>query len=186
MKQLIFTLMLFGIILANGCKTVRYDTERYIKNTIETHKSGEFSNVKILSLYNQTSMKDGTHLKMTAYKYDNQKGLIIAAFQYYLDRKKTKDDGNVNTNTAFIRLDTMQCRAILNNYSKLETRIKKDVPQLEEEIHEDFTVSDELFISFAKSKHGDVPNYLALWIKGEKYTLSTDALLNNLEDFMKY
>jgi hypothetical protein len=60
------------------------------------------------------------------------------------------------------------------------------MPNTEEEVYIDFTVSDELFISMRKAKGSMTPNDVYLWIKGEKYTIASDALLNNLEDFLKW
>ncbi len=174
------------MIVISSCTTVRYDTERYIKTSIETHKTGAYNSLKIMSLYNQTSMKDGTHLEMAAYKYDNQKGLVIVAYQYYKDRKPAKEENNVISNTAFVKLDTAQCRAILTNYIQLETKLKAEIPKNEEEIFADYTVCDDLFISMSKAKGAMIPSDIYLWIKGEKYTIATDAMLNNLEDFMKW
>jgi hypothetical protein len=131
-------------------------------------------------------MKDGSHLEMTGYKYNTQKGLVIAAYQYYKDRKQFKDDNTILSNTFFIKLDTAQCRTILTNYNQLESKIKLEMPNTEEEVYIDFTVSDELFISMRKAKGSMTPNDVYLWIKGEKYTIASDALLNNLEDFLKW
>jgi hypothetical protein len=174
------------LVVISSCTSVRYDTERYIKNNIEIHKTGEYSSIKIISLYNQTSMKDGSRLEMTGYKYNNQKGLVISAYSYYKDRKKFKEDNTVLSNTAFILLDTVQCRTILTNYNQLEAKLKTENPGSEEEIFMDFTVSEDLFFSMQKAKGGGVSNDVYLWIKGEKYTIASDALLNNMEDFLKW
>ena len=139
-----------------------------------------------MSLYNQANKKDGTHLEMTAYKHMNKKGLLISAHQYYKDRKHGKDDTDVLTNTAFINLDTTQCRAIMNNYSQLEMKIKNENLQVEEEISIDYAVSNDLFISLDKTKGTSVPGDVSLWVKGEKYMMTSEALLATLEDFLKY
>jgi hypothetical protein len=175
------------IFIMAGCSSVRYDTERYIINNIESHQTGDFISIRIMTLYNQANNKDGTHLEMTAYKYQDKKGLLISAHQYYKDRKRAKkDDTDVLTNTAFITLDTTQCRAIINNYNLLETKIKKENAQVDEEVFVDYTVSPDLYISSEKSKGTSIPGDIALWVKGEKYMLSTEALLATLDDFMKY
>ncbi len=165
---------------------MRYDTERYIKNSIENHKIGEYSSIKMMNFYNQTSMKDGSHLEMAGFKYENQKGLVVVAYQYYKDRKPVKEDNNIISNTTFIRLDTAQCRAILTNYTQLDWKLKNDMPYADEQISEDFTISDDLYISLTKAKGRMVPSDVYLWIKGEKYTIAIDALLITIEDFMKW
>ena len=174
------------MVVLGSCSTVRYDTERYLKTNVERHKTGEYSQLKIMSLYNQTSMKDGSHLEMAGYKYENHKGLVMVAYQYYKDRKPTKDDNNVISNTAFVKLDTAQCRTILTNCSELETKLKNEIPKSEEEIFADFTVSDDLFISMVKAKGSQIPSDIYLWIKGEKYTMNIEAWTTTLEEFMKW
>jgi len=186
MRQASYYIIGLMIFIVASCASVRYDTERYIKNNIESHQTGDFTSVRMMTLYNQANNKDGTHLEMTAFKYKDKKGLLISAHQYYKDRKKAKEEGDAITNTAFIILDTTQCRAIINNYNLLETKIKKENAQVDEEIFIDYTVSSELYLSLGKSKGTSIPGDIALWVKCEKYMLSTEALLATLDDFMKY
>ena len=59
---------LFAIILLSGCMEARHITERYIKNNIETHKTGEFSTmkvIKVLSIQDKTMNEQKTILETT-------------------------------------------------------------------------------------------------------------------------
>lgn len=184
---LAFSILVFSI----GCKQTRYITERYIKTGIETHKETEFSSIKTYTIYKGTaygaSGKAGpSYIELTGYKYENNKGLIIGADKYYSDRKKFAEDQTQITAYSYIELSLSQCQAIIDNYKLLVNKIKKEKPGKYEEIYHDYTVSKDLFISYRKTVLKTTVNYIDLWIKGEKYTISTDKIIDNLDRFIKY
>ncbi len=183
-----FTLLSFLslTLLFSGCMRTRYITEKYIKNNIEQHVEGKHSNIRTYSIFRGASYGGGSYLELTGYKYDSKKGLVIGADKYYQARQKFKGDQTVVAEYTYITLTLPQCKSILDNYKILLDKIKKEKVLTSEEVYHDFTVSEDLFISYRKSKGTSSIQYINLWVKGEKYLLSTGTLMQKLEKFMSY
>lgn len=182
----ILTITAFLTILFSSCMRTRYTTEKQIKNNIENHKENEFSTIRTITLFKGTAYGGGSYLELTGYKYDNKKALIIGADKYYMARKKFKEDNTVIAEITYIELTLSQCKSILENYKVLQDKIKKEKPKMNEEIYHDYTVSDDLFISYRKSSGSSSVKYIDFWIKGEKYRISTNTIMNKLEKFINY
>lgn len=179
-----FTLLFITVISA-GCMQSRYLTEKYIKTNIENHKVGEFSSIKSFTIFKGTSVDGASYLELTGYKYGSTKGLVIGTDKYYTDRKKYKGDNTVVAKIDYITLNTAQCNSILDNYSELQDKISNEKPRMSEEIYHDYTVSDDLFISYRRSSSANSV-YIDLWIKGEKFTITTSSFVRKLNKFMEY
>ena len=57
---------------------------------------------------------------------------------------------------------------------------------MSEAIYHDYSVSDDLFISYKKSSTSSSTINISFWVKGEKYTLSTVKVMRKLKKFMDY
>lgn len=182
----ILTITAILTILLSSCMQTRYITEKQIKNSIENHKENEFSTIRTYTVFKGTSYGGGSYLELTGYKYDNKKALIIGADKYYMARKKFKGDNTVVADITYIELTLAQCKSILENYKVLQDKIKKEKPKMNEEIYHDYTVSDDLFISYRKSSGSSSVTYIDFWIKGEKYNVSTIKIMKKLEKFINY
>jgi hypothetical protein len=164
----------------------RYLTEQYIKTQIQKHEEGKFTNIKTYSVYKGTSLNKSSYLELTGYKYENAKALIIGADKYYEAKKNFKDDNTKIAKVEYVQLSIEQCQSILNNYTSLIDKIKAQKPQTNEEIYEDFDVSQDVFISYSISTNGLTVSYINLWIKGEKYTLNNATFIKKLKKFISY
>ncbi len=101
-------------------------------------------------------------------------------------RKKFQGDNAIIADITYIELTLAQCKSILENYKVLQDKIKKEKPKMNEEIYHDYTVSDDLFISYRKSSGSSSVTYIAFWVKGEKYRVSTIVIMKRLEKFINY
>lgn len=182
----ILTLIAFFTILLSSCLQTRYITEREIKNKIESHKENEFSTIRTFTVFKGLSHGGSSYLELTGYRYNNQKGLIIGADRYYSARKKFQGDNTVIADITYLELTLIQCKAILENYKILQDRIQKEKPKMNEEIYHDYTVSNDLFISYRKRQGSSSSTYIDFWIKGEKYRIVTSKVMKGLEKFMTY
>jgi hypothetical protein len=182
----ILTITAFLTILLSSCMQTRYITEKQIKNSIENHKENEFSTIRTYTVFKGSANGGGSYLELTGYKYDNKKALIIGADKYYMARKKFQGDNTVIADITYIELTLSQCKSILENYKVLQNKINKEKPKMNEEIYHDYTVSDDLFISYRKSSGSSSGTYIDFWIKGEKYRFSTSIVMNKLEKFINY
>ncbi len=162
----------------------RYLTEQFIKTKIEEHKGREFSSIRTYSIY-QSSSSFKFYLEFTGYKYKEKKGLVIGADKYYLDRQKFRGDNTIIADVTYIVLNMEECKSILDNFEILQQKINSETPYGSEEIYHDFTVNEDLFISFRKSVYG-TSTTINFWIKGEKYIVSTRTMLIKLQEFMNY
>lgn len=180
-----FTITVLTLFLT-GCMNTRYITERYIKTNIEKHSEGDFSTIKTYSIFKGVSYGGGAYLELTGYKYNNKKELVIGADRYYMARKKFPGDQTTIAEITYIDLTLAQCKAILDNYQVLQSKVKAAKPKINEEIYHDYTVSDDLFISYKRTSGRSSRGYIDFWIKGEKYSLATNAIIAKLEKFMSY
>lgn len=182
----IFTITVLLTILLSGCMQTRYITEKYIKTNIEKHNESEFSTIKTYTIFKGTSYGGGAYLELTGYKYGNSKALVIGADRYYMARKKFQGDRTIIADITYIELSLPQCKAIIDNYKVLQDKIKTEKPKMSEEIYHDYTVSEDLFISYRKSAGSSSVSYIDFWIKGEKYRISTITIMKKLEKFNNY
>jgi hypothetical protein len=181
--------LLFSVAIANlltGCMQTRHITEKYIKTNIEKHNQGEFSTIKTYTIYKGLSYGGSAYLELTGYKYSNTKALVLGADKYFYARQKFKGDQTMIANITYIELNMSQCKDIITNYKILQDRIKSERPKKNEEIYHDFTVSNDLFISFRKSSGYMNVSYIDFWINGEKYRISTATIISKLNKFMAY
>lgn len=100
-------------------------------------------------------------------------------------RKKIPNDQTQIAKITYTELNLAQCQSIIDNYKIIQARIVKEKPKLNEEIYHDFSVSNDLFISYRKAK-GYSDYHLDFWIHGERYSLSTNTIIQKLEKFMEY
>ncbi|MBU0490126.1 MAG: hypothetical protein KKD31_19480 [Bacteroidetes bacterium] len=178
--------MLFLIALLSACNQTRYITEKYIKTNIEKHKEGDFSAIQTYSIFKGISADHSSYLELTGYKYASTKALVIGADKYYSARQNFKGDQAKIAEITYIELNVDQCKSILENYKKIQTEIMKQKAKPNEQIYRDFTVTSDLFISFVITARSSSVTLLDLWIRGEKYRVSTKKIMKKLQKFIDY
>lgn len=186
MKKTVLLQLVVLTFFLTGCMETRYITEKYIKTNIENHKRGDFSSIRTYSIYQQEDFKTGSYLEFTGYKYESKKAMIIGADKYYKARQKFIGDNTVIAEVNYIELDMKQCQSILDNYKILEDKLKNEGTISSEEVYQDFTVSNDMFISLKKGGMISGTFYIYVWIRGDKYSIETDALIRKLKKFMNY
>lgn len=194
MKQNLFqklkitsVLLLFFIAqIAGGCNQIRYITERHIKNEIEQHRPGEFSNVRTYVIYRAPTTIGTRYVELTGYKYKGKKALVIGVDRIVVERKKFKEDNTLLVNFEFTELTLEQAQSILDQYKVLLDKIKTEKPIKNESVYHDFTLSPEVFISFKKTKSNKGTDTINFWIKGEKYSMLQGKIIERLREFVRY
>jgi len=83
-----------------------------------------------------------------------------------------------------VPLSQAQCQSILDNYKILQDKIKSETPPKGVELYHDFTASEDLFISFRRTKTNSNVTYMDFWIQGEKYRLSTSPIIRKIKQFL--
>ncbi len=162
--------------------------EGYIKNKIETHEQGKFSDIKIYSLCYITATNGTGSLVFTGYKYGTLKGLMVGALPPAPLPGAVAKPADDN---AFIELTVQECQSIIDNYKILQDKLKLEKAVPFEAVYQDFTVTSKLFISYKGTtyygKVAPTPISIDCWVNGEKFTLpSTDNLINHLKTFVAY
>jgi len=185
MKKILFLLLTISVF--SSCLQTRYVTEQYIKTNKQNHIPGDFSEIKLYSIYQGfTKSSPRSYIELTGYKYENEKKLVIATDRYYKARKKYSGDNTVIVDIDFIDLDVEQCKDIVKNFKILQGKLRKSKPKMNETIYQDYTVTDDLYISFSKTKLNKNPIEISLWIKDEKFTIPTDLIIERIEKFIEY
>ena len=184
MKESILFASLFFIMI--GCTPTRHITEKYIKNELQTHKTGNVGYLETRSLYKSDPSKS-KYIELTAYKEGEKKGLVIGADLYYAARQKYEGDNTVIAEINYIELSIEECQDILDNYQTLMNYVSKNKPEKNYTIYADHTVNEDLFISFQKSKGTiDAEDYVYLWIRDGKWKISASTFIKKLNKFIKY
>lgn len=182
----ILTITALLITLLSGCMETRYITEKHIKNNIEEHDEGEFSTIKTYTVFKGYSRSRSAYIELTGYKYKGRKALVIGADRYYKAREQFEGDNTKIANINYIELTLPQCQAIIDNQKIIENRVKEEKPMRNEEIYHDYSVSEDLFISYRMFRASTTASYLDLWIKGEKYQVSSYQIIRKIKEFLKY
>jgi hypothetical protein len=164
----------------------RYITQQHIKTKIEKHNPGNFSSMRTYNIFKGRTYMRNAYIEFTGYKYENTKGLVIGADKYYLARQKFHGDKTVIAEISYVELTLAQTNAILENYKDLQQSVKAEKVKLNEEVYHDYTVSEDLFISFRKISGSSSYNYIDLWINNEKFTVSTAKIMSKLQKFIEY
>lgn len=188
MKTKTLPLFLLAMMLWTGCMQTRYITEQYIKTKIETHTPGTTSSIRTYSIFKSTASSSTSHyLELTGFKYNGTKGLVIGADRYYDQRAKLTGLPLATAEITYIVLDEVQCKALLDSEPLLRAELKKvDRPEASEEIYQDYTIVDDLFISYKRSMSNSNTSHLNVWIDGEKYNISSRTFIRKLKKFIEY
>lgn len=188
MKTVNLSILLIAMLLGTGCMQSRYITEQYIKTKIETHTPGTNSSIRTYTIYKSEATSSTTHyLELTGYKYNGAKGLVIGADRYYNQRAKLTGLPLTLAEITYIVLDEAQCKALLDNEPKIWNQLlKSERPQMNEAAYVDYTVSDELFISYKRYTTDINASTLNLWVDGEKYSVPAKKITKKLRKFMTY
>ncbi len=182
----IIALSLFIVTLLAGCRTPRYITEQFIKTEIEQHNPGQFSSIKLYSIFQGKTYGGHTYLELTGYKYNNTKGLVIGADRYYKARPRYARDETLTGNAYMVTLTADECQMILDNYEILKSKIRNENPKNHEAIYHDLTINENLFISYSCRPGSSSGTYISLWMFDEKFVIDSDDFIKKLKKFASY
>jgi hypothetical protein len=194
MKHSIGVFVIAGLMFAYSCmpptRLGSSSIETYLKTSVEKHTGGEFSSIKLMAIYNGLCF-NGRSIELTGFKYNNKKGMVLAGSNNPSPQQGTQQakPEAVKTEGILVVIDEIEARMILDNYKKLLEKIKADKPGFKETVFQDFTVNDELFISYCRTYsafQGTSGTYVDLWIKGNKFTMYSVEFIKRMEEFIAY
>jgi len=201
MKPFYFIIASFCASLTVGCTSVSPNlTEHYIKTKVQEHSVGEYSSLKTYPLYKQNHYSKG-HFELIGFSNDQTKSLVIGVGKYpkmHFTAPTTYEqqlagvinipsvDSDVLSDTAYVELSPVQCKAIMDGFKELKSRMKSQKMKSGVVYTEDFTVTKDFFISYKKSPVSSGGRTLDLWVKGEKYAVPTAIFMQKLTDFLAY
>lgn len=172
----------------------RYITERYIKNHIEQHNVGEQSAIKMWWIFDNQVEGDNTYTEFVGYEYNGERGLVIGADWLSSPRDLFLGDNTIAIDYNIIELDLKECQSILDNYNILLNKSNSTKAEKNEFVYHDYTVNEDLFISFRVKGRGmgtssSASQYTVIidfWIRGDKYLVDGKKLVRSLREFMSY
>jgi hypothetical protein len=201
MKPFYFTIAAFCASLTVSCTSVSPNlTEHYIKTKVQEHLVGGYSSLKSYPLYKRNHYSKG-HFELIGFSNDQTKSLVIGVGKYpkmHFTAPTTYEqqlagvinipsvDSDVLSDTAYVELSPVQCKAIMDGFKELKSRMKSQKMKSGVVYTEDFTVTKDFFISYKKSTVSSGSRTLDLWVKGEKYAVSTAIFMQKLTDFLAY
>lgn len=174
--------------LGTSCMQTRNITEEYIKNNIEDHKPGSISSIRTYSIYKtQTTTSTTRYLELTGYKYKGQKGLVIGADLYGRSSAPLTGLPVDQVRVTYVVLSEEQCRQILDNEIVIKTELK-NAPKavVYEEVYSDYSVTEDVFISYRKTMNRSTPTAIDIWVDGHKYSIPGAAFKKKMRKFLSY
>ena len=178
-------------ILLIGCGiTPRLGTESYIKNNIETHLVNEFSEIQTFTIFQGNSLSGGGgYIELVGYKYNNEEGLVISS-----DKRGIQKKSGVIVPEGITKfynvLSLNDCKMIIEKYEILKQKGKDSLEKRKKNntLYFDYTISEDLFISIEHVNTGmsDYLTILHFWIQGQKYSLNSYQIINDLTSFINW
>lgn len=201
MKPFYFTIAAFCASLTISCTSVSPSlTEHYIKTKVQEHPVGGYSSLKSYPLYKQNHYSKG-YFELTGVSNAQTKSLVIGVGKYQkthfiapitYEQKMAgvinipSVDSDVLSDTACVELSSVQCKAIMDGFNELKSRMKLQKSKSDVVYTEDFPVTKDFFISYKKSPISSGSRTLDLWVKGEKYAVPTAIFMQKLTNFLAY
>lgn len=177
--------VMFSLLYFTSCNvSTRQITESYIKTEIEDHIVGEQYYSSIHLIY-QRALVDNSqdYVELAGYVGENEKKMIIAADKIYRLRMEYKGDRTLLQQVAFVELSEDECKAILKNNRSLLSEISKaETKSKKEEMYSDYTVNENMFVSFSKKRNSKIAYHI--WLYGVKYNISSRTLNESIEEFL--
>lgn len=182
MKTAIFVAIL---MLLSSCMTTRSLTESYIKNNIQQHLVKQEDEIRITPIYKSEGVSGRSYVEFTGYKYKGVKGLVIGGDKYYISPSNMRAQPVIEGRFQYVVLTEEEARAMLSEITSLRAKAKVARTKSPEVAYEDYTVNDDLFISFKGSLS------LNLWMGTEgmrtKYEMSSYSTIERkLRKFLNY
>jgi hypothetical protein len=171
-------LCLFGVFVLCSCSSTSKITKQYIKTNIDKHHVNSSSRSQMIKLLKFSK------LELTCYMNENEKMLVIGAKKRYRSRRLFREDITTYKKYTYVQLTPAECQQIIDQSMILKERITKEKPKEHEEIFYEYTVSNDLFISYRKSTYINNP-IMDLWIDGNKYSIATTTLVSKLKKFLQ-
>jgi len=174
-----------ALVYFTSCNvSTRQITENYIKTEIEDHFVGE-QHLSSIHLIFQRTLVDNSqdYVELAGYIGETEKKLIIAADKIYKQRAKFKGDQSLLQEVAFIELTENECKAILKNNKSLFDEINKaEINSRKEKMYSDYTVNENMFVSFSKRKNSKIAYHI--WLYGTKYNINAKTFDESLVNFL--
>jgi hypothetical protein len=188
MRKLLFLPIVLFIMLVSSCTQTRSLTEQYIKTEVEQHEPRARSSIRTYSIYKSPVSSTTTkYVELTGYKYNGVKGMVLGADRYTRYRAKLTGMPVAGIEVTYVILTEAECQAMLDFEPVIRAALKS-APRggAGEEVYEDYTVKEGVFISYRKYVGMSSPTKIDLWIDGHKYTLPANTFLKKLRKFMAY
>lgn len=174
--------------LGTSCMQTRNITEEYIKNNIEDHNPRSTSSIRTYSIYkSQTTTSTTRYLELTGYKYNGQKGLVIGADLYGRSGAPLTGLPIEQVRITYVVLTEEQCRQMLEKEVVIKGELKS-APRAttSEEAYSDYTVTEDVFISYRKTASRSNPTYIDIWVGGHKYSMQGASFKKKMKKFLSY
>lgn len=192
MKRLL-SILFVSVFLFSCGTTSRYGTEGYIKNNIQQHKVNEFSEIQTYSIAMGSLLgvegKGGGVIEFVGYKYNNNVGLVISSDKFGIENNDGVIEFN-GTTKFYNELSLKNCKDILKNYKILIQKGDESYNKRKRDItlYFDYSVNKDLFISIEHVNKGysEYRDILHFWIDGQKYSLSSDVVINSITSFINW
>ena len=158
--------------------------ELYIKNEVEQHLEGKFSEIKIYPIYNEQLYLSPLYLEFDAYKYAGTKNLVLLCGTRVKDPQSNIYSISKNV---ILSLTEEQCKSLNSYFKELVSKMNSANNIKNETSYVDYTVSKDLFIGFEKSNMTVNPTgKIYLYINGLKYQMSSDDFMKVITVFLNY
>jgi hypothetical protein len=177
MKRNFLALIALLFMLASCKVTQSTVTEDYIRNKIQEHKIGNYSQMKLFPI--DLKCKNFKRLDTYAYLYDDKKNV----FFFYTG---TNNDICESKNYCdYIIIDEKQISEICTKFNDLESK-RKSNKYIGGEIYTiEYSISDRLRICLRSESSWGSSSEIEFWFDGAKYILDAKVTIELFDKFLK-
>jgi len=180
-KMKIIPLIIAIVLVSNACTYVLHPTEAYIKNEVQEHPAGSYSQIKIFRLFTSKPgkfEKNHSFVEFSAFKYNNDKKLVIAS------QKLISDHGVVLPAFDLVVLDETQVAELEKGFETAYSGLRKENRKIDELSYYDFSSTNDLFISVVNTNTTSAT--VQIWINKNKHEILATQMKTIIGKFKRY
>ncbi len=196
-----------SIALITSCASTS-DTnvwDYYIKNDVEKHVEGVTTSSKSKMLFRNMESVNKAQFELLAYSQDTTKYLVIGSHKvakaffihdslYHFDVNNLYSSVRGNDfirqlgdlSIYFTHVPAYRCNEFLDNWNDVKTKFNAAVPTSGETIYIDYALTNNVYISFPKSKPSQNQDNCVIWVGKRKHNVQTENLIKALNDLKSF
>lgn len=199
----------FGIMAAlallTACSSTTNVYDYYLKNEVETHKSGEIAASKSKLLLRLQESPNKAQVELVAFKTNDIKYLVFGSHKvakaFYINDSlynfdvtdlysRVRGDDFIrqmgDLSVFFTHIPAANIEAFLVAWPNVQSQYTTQIPKDKETIYVDYALAGDVILSFEKNSATQKLTECTVWIGKRKHYISSANLLKAFNDFKTF